>query len=284
MRYDHVNGLSNVIESENGRKITFNYPCPNDPYPCSPYTITLKRGTYYLEVYGAQGSNVSGTSHFATGGRGGYSSGVYKVEDIEQNIYLYVGATAEPIANPNKDVFNGGSRGIYIVDGPGGGATDFRTIKESLYSRIIVAGGGGGGFSNEDLHANGGSGGGYQGYAGESSKGFPQIPCVGSQYDCIEGFKNSEIYYPGSFGKGGGPYCGGGGGGYFGGGSTSCSGGGGGSGYVGGVLDHPIYKKQTINDINWGFGWAQLTIISITNTCSKDLFKGYCMIYIVLLM
>ena len=197
---------------------------------------------------------------------------------------MYIGGTTNSYAGQNADVFNGGSRGQNLNDGPGGGATDIRTIKDSLYSRIIVAGGGGGAYHRWDSQLRGGDGGGINGSIGEIYIYSSQIPCFGSQYECIEGVedKTYKEYHPGEFGKGGGAYCGGGGGGYFGGGSVNCSGGAGGSGYIGGVFDHPLYKQQTISGQNSGFGWARITQIKIINTCFKK--EGLTILYIFVLI
>ena len=266
IEYSHENKSALVIKSNDGRKITFYYPC-NSPFTCSPFTIQLTRGLYFLEVYGAQGGNRSIYGQSVQGGKGGYSSGLFSVVSNVQTLYLFIGATENAYANQQYDIFNGGGRGYGTNDGPGGGATDFRTIDglyedQSLFSRIIVAGG---------------SGGGNEGEPGESNEGC--IPCSGSQYSCINGKKVSQYYYEGTFGKGSGGHCGGGGGGYFGGGNTN-SGGAGGSGYIGGVFGNPFYKKLSLNGKNNGFGWAQITSISIKHTCKESSIFQFIYIFI----
>ena len=267
MEYSHENHNGKVVESKKKKKLTFYYPCET-AFECSPYELKLKRGLYFFEVYGAQGGNVTKDGQTTYGGKGGYSCGLYRIKDDEQILYLYIGGTSNSFDGQTKDIFNGGGKGLNIADGPGGGATDIRTIKgddyESLKSRIIVAGAGGGAF----VEGVGGNGGGLQGEIGQSKPNFPQIACVGTQSGCEGGkkFTNYQVYNEGSFGKGSGGYCGGGGGGYWGGGNVDCSGGSGGSGYIGGVFGHPPYQNTTKVGLNYGFGWAEITKVRLPNT------------------
>ena len=64
-----------------GQAIDFDYPCSSQT-DCSPYSISLPPGYYYLEAYGASGQTVSS----GIGGYGGYSSGVYHLNLIKINL------------------------------------------------------------------------------------------------------------------------------------------------------------------------------------------------------
>ena len=176
--------------------------------------MTLKRGTYKLEVWGPNGSGVYG-------GKGGYSAGNLTLENDTQ-LYIYTGGS---------NGYNGGGSPNNPV-GPangGGGATDIRIATDSLYARVIVAGGGGGGGQSS---GNGGVGGGLTGANGSGgANGGSQILGGSSTYCGTTG--------KGGFGSGGSSVScttaggGSGGGGWYGG-STDYSnyGGGGGSGWI----------------------------------------------------
>ena len=247
---------------------TFPYPCLT-PFECSPYAISLQKGTYYLEVYGAGGGNSSQNNKNIQGGKGGYSAGVYQVNKISQTLYLYVGGTSNSIDKPSQRTFNGGGYGNNKNDGFGGGGTDFRTIlgddENALKSRIIVAGGGGGAYDGGNYYSQGGSGGGENGNIVTKSNYIS--PCYGTQNGC-EGGSSSYSFCEGKLGVGGSGSHGGGGGGYFGGGCADV-GGGGGSGYIGGVFATSQYPKTTNSDANIGSGWAKITVISEFGICTQ---------------
>lgn len=90
-------------------------------------------GYYKFELWGAQGTGD------ATSGRGGYVSGIKKLNQGD-TFYVYVGSKNA------KGGWNGGGKGNSTYGG--GGATDIRIVSgdwdnyESLKSRIMVAGGG----------------------------------------------------------------------------------------------------------------------------------------------
>ena len=65
----------------------------NCPYSGSAKSITLPKGTYKLECWGAQGGNAgyySYTHSIANGGKGGYSTGVITLSS-SVIVYLYTG-------------------------------------------------------------------------------------------------------------------------------------------------------------------------------------------------
>lgn len=210
----------------------------NFDYTGAVQSVTLPKGTYKLECWGAQGGNRSQDSASATvtgSGLGGYSIGILTLTQLT-TCYIYVGGQGGMSSSTGnvkvEGGFNGGGFASHeSTDEPGnggGGATDVRIAQDSLYARIIVAGGGGG--SGED-NETGGYGGGETGGAGSGNTSLTQA----SQ---TSGGTNSF-----GFGLGGNTYNGGaGGGGWYGGASrysvssystgSDSEGGGGGSGYV----------------------------------------------------
>ena len=241
----------------------FTYPCP-ETFKCSPISLSISRGTYLFELWGAQGGDArivnSPNIRENSGGKGAYVSGEITLYS-KRNLYLYIGGKGEDQISTKTDVysrggFNGGGKGgIEPFDEPpessagGGGATDIRIIEgddiESYKSRIIVAAGGGGACSTNGTNSinydyRGGHGGKIEGITFNNiTKG---------------GHHNDETFFQGkdglsretSTGTPGGS-TGGGGGGYYGGDSIELSettqyyqlevGGAGGSSYVSGFKD-----------------------------------------------
>ena len=145
-------------------------------YTGSVQEITLPKGRYFLQCWGAQGGSVTGT-YSATGSKGGYSEGVLKL-DSEKTLYIFVGGQGTNYTSSASQTsttkinggWNGGGAGVRTSrhnssgkDGrsfprPGGGATDIALVSSnmsyssnvtnrssaSLLSRFIVAGGGAG--------------------------------------------------------------------------------------------------------------------------------------------
>ena len=203
----------------------------------TPYFISLKPGSYLLELWGADGASVDPS----TSSKGGYSAGYLKLNKTK-NIYVFVGEVGQKAkgnAQRSSNAFNGGGSCLtYTIENAecsgGGGASDFRIESKELSKRVLIAGGAGGnGYSyTKNVASNGGFGGGlvagdaYEGYnGGTKGKGANQT-------------SPGMSYFKGNFGFGGngtdaGGGCGGGGG-LFGGGAGLAygSGGGGGSGFA----------------------------------------------------
>lgn len=222
----------------------------NCPYSGSAKSITLPKGTYKLECWGAQGGS-RGTNSGA-GGKGGYSTGILT---LTADTILYLSAGGQGVSSTTSTTgdsagWNGGG-GAQYYGGGGGGASDVRIGQDSLYARVIVAGGGGGaqGRNSSTYAANGGAGGGtsgqYGGYMGTQPSGTNTVTNGGPPGTATSAGTAVNTTYgntSGSFGIGGNgglnstTTCGtgAGGGGWYGGGTGQYrySGGGGGSGYV----------------------------------------------------
>lgn len=220
-------------------------------YTGSVQEITLPKGTYRLECWGAQGGDANAT--YALGGRGGFASGVIKLIK-ETKIFVYVGQSGPVPASVgiSQPAFNGGGYGntssttsTYRVSS-GGGASDIRIGTDSLFARVIVAGAGGGsGYASTSQHCNGGVGGGETGGDGEKYSTYVNQGYGGTQTEGGgNGYATTDNY--GSFGQGGNDVTaskagGGGGGGWYGGGASDgyFCGAGGGSGFVWTGLNAP---------------------------------------------
>ena len=152
----------------------------NKTYSCtsSVQNDTLSKGTYTLEVWGAQGGNYNSSY---VGGKGGYSKGTLTLTG-DTNIYVYVGCQGSGHNSTVGGVSNGGFNGggsaktvyysnTYSYVTGGGGATDIRLNSDSLYSRVIVAGGGSGSSNKGSGYYGGGTTAGYgvSGYGATST-------------------------------------------------------------------------------------------------------------------
>lgn len=227
--------------------------------------VTLPKGEYKLEVWGAQG-------HGSYGGKGGHSTGTLKL-DKKTTLYIVTGGNGAS----NGSAYNGGG---YGRDG-GGGATHIATADGQLASLsgkkdsvLIVAGGGGGQGSDRGDSYGGGNGGGANqpGVTGRGGCGSPGTGGTlasggsGGRTGCGQagsgsfgqGGANTHIDNNGSGGAGGGYYGGGAGG-------HDCpryndyddSGAGGGSGYArSGLTD---VSGET--GVRMGNGAAQITVL-----------------------
>lgn len=123
----------------------------NFDYTGTVQTVTLPKGTYKLECWGAQGGYSSSNSgiEVGMGGKGGYSAGTITLNQ-KTLIYIYTGGVGSISGNGKADggFPNGGSSWASSTSegaGGGGGSSDIRIGTDSLYARVIVAGGGGGG-------------------------------------------------------------------------------------------------------------------------------------------
>ena len=252
-----------ILEEE---KYVLDYPCSNQS-DCFPYYITLSKGLYLIEVFGAQGGS-SGNY----GGKGGYASGLLRISSSSMSFYAFIGAKGtwaigKSGGQRTETAFNGGGSGYAYQDNQivssGGGGTDLRTNFDDYGSRIIVAGGGGGSgyhtYYTDDY--TGGDGGGVNGIASPSgAEGATE-------------FRPGQQPVPGGFGFGGNAQDGlsndacGGGGGYFGGaaGKSYAAGGGGGSGFINNSL---FTQSRFLTGINTGNGKIFISKVTKIITCS----------------
>ena len=172
----------------------------NFDYTGAVQAITLPKGIYKLECWGAQGGYSSSNSgiEVGMGGKGGYSVGTITL-DKKTPIYIYTGGVGNISGNGKADggFPNGGSSWASDTSegaGGGGGSSDIRIGTDSLHARVIVAGGGGGGGEDNET---GGYGGGETG--GASGSGTPGSQTAPSGYFGIGGHTS----YDGGGGGGG---------------------------------------------------------------------------------
>lgn len=224
--------------------------------------IVPESGEYRLEVWGASGGDgreVNTTNIIAnTGGKGGYTTGVYSLT-AGQKVYLYVGGQGEANSSTayrsfGKGGWNGGGNGgtdndgTYPESGAGGGGMshisfsnedDVVKDKFDTTSLLLLAGGGGGAGSQYGTKqiAFGGPAGGVKGKSynefskpGTQSSGY----LLGRGQDGISDYGSGFSSGAGTGGNGAGYY-----GGYWASGSYTSDyglndrvGGAGGSGYI----------------------------------------------------
>ena len=208
----------------------------NFGYTGAVQSVTLPKGTYKLECWGAQGGNCYWSGVERPGSLGGYSSGILKITS-KTNLFCYVGGAGErrTIVSMGGGGFNGGGHAYSYASsnpsGAGGGGSDIRIGTDSLYSRVIVAGGGGG--AGYDNSGNYGYGGGTVGGTQTVNSNSERQANGGSQTN--GGINKSGSTTSGAFGIGGNgtqQWTSGGGGGWYGGAGCYCDYAGGGSGYV----------------------------------------------------
>ena len=167
--------VTNILVKQAGKS----YPAGTEfdfAYTGTVQEITLPKGKYKLQCWGAQGGNVTGTYAIA-GSKGGYSEGVLTLAKTT-TLYIFVGGKGTNYTSSDtqtstsavKGGWNGGGAGVRTsiynsgdTDGMsfprgGGGATDISTVTSalsytsgrttrdsaSLLARCIVAGGGAG--------------------------------------------------------------------------------------------------------------------------------------------
>lgn len=207
----------------------------NCPYSGSSKTITLPKGKYRLECWGAQGGYRSSSS---CGGKGGYAKGTLTL--TADTVIILVAGGSGNTGGTDGGFNGGGKRSDYAG---GGGGSDIRIKTDNYLSRVIVAGGGGseggpsfhggygGGWNGEDVTAGFGSYGQGGTQTGNGSGSLSTDETSTSNYGGF-GFGGYGSYYRSGYG-------GAGGGGWYGGcgaypdrSGDDDRGGGGGSGYI----------------------------------------------------
>lgn len=213
----------------------------NYDYTGAVQTVTLPKGIYKLECWGAEGGYRSSSNY---SGYGGYSIGTITL-DKATTIYVYVGGSGNT-GGTNGGFNGGGKRNTY---NGGGGASDIRIGQDSLYARVIVAGGGGscGASTKEGMYGGGETGGSTTQNYGTGGYGGTQTGVSDSSWQTTSqststttqagayagfGFGGNGIYRSSGYGGAGGGGWYGGSGAYPDGSGDDDRGGGGGSGYV----------------------------------------------------
>lgn len=207
----------------------------NCPYSGSSKTITLPKGKYRLECWGAQGGYRSSSDY---GGKGGYARGTLTL--TADTVIILVAGGSGNTGGTNGGFNGGGKRDTYPG---GGGGSDVRIKNNNYLSRVIVAGGGG---SDGASNKPGGYGGGTSGKSATESYGsYGQGGTQTGNGSGSTSSSPSDNSNYGGFGFGGygshrsSGYGGAGGGGWYGGcgaypdsSGDDDRGGGGGSGYI----------------------------------------------------
>ncbi len=237
------------------------------PWTNGDYTVTLPKGEYKLELWGAQGGGGRGGSIFA--GYGGYTTAKFTVTDVASTIYIAVGGQGENSAlrnlaqgfsyggggyNGGGNVLGGGgSIPSGQTGGGGGGATHVATAPGILSSLsgnknsvLLVAGGGGYGHDSNEQNKFKGCGGGISGQDDANYGTYTAYTYGRGGTQTAGGTVDTNLIYSsdnilvtaGGFGQGGqggswGNGSGAGGGGWYGGSGGYIQGGGGGSGHIG---------------------------------------------------
>jgi phage minor structural protein len=221
--------------------------------------VVLDPGTYFIELWGAEGGYRPGYDR--AGGKGGYAKG--KIVLTEQTTFnVYVGGYPAD-GDAENGGFNGGGAGG-SRGGAGGGASDIRIGGMALTDRVMVAAGGGGAYSSGVAGAGGGL---------EGEPGTYNSDAGGKQTKGGIGDRN------GGFGLGGsryGAYYPGGGAGWYGGAAANFDSAGGGSSYIGAVLEGanmedvggeesfpkvPVLDGYTETGVSEGHGAVRISVL-----------------------
>ncbi len=169
----------------------------NFAYTGSVQTCTVCAGrTYRLEVWGAQGGNI--TSY--NGGRGGYSVGQLTPPQ-EAVLYIYVGGQGLMTSYSSYQMGGGGGASDFSIFGTAGDTT--WDEQRHFYSRLLVAGGGSGAGGWYGYN-NGAYGGGSSGADGaiSSNRGVNQYGGGASQIAGGGTYGSNPTYgAAGTFGK-----------------------------------------------------------------------------------
>lgn len=117
-------------------------------------SITLKKGIYKFECWGARGGSLSGTT---VGGYGGYVAGTIELK-ADTTYYLFVGGAGTNSPYTSRDYgsvvggaggYNGGGTGGGGAGAGGGGCTAIGTASTMANTTsIMIASGGGGAYSS----------------------------------------------------------------------------------------------------------------------------------------
>ena len=238
-------------------------------------SIYLGKGTYKLEVWGAQGGSYSSLNN---GGYGGYSSAEYTLTD-EDTLYIVVGGQG----SSSTGGYNGGGSGKL----GGGGATHIglksgllTSFSSDYSSNLLIVAGGGGGAGNDSGSGQSAAGAGGKG-GGANQAGTNGIANCGSigYGGTLSGGGAGGTRSSGSYSAGSGSF-GQGGNGYTASYTTNGSGGGGGGFYGGGgsIGDLPNYNDYDDSGAGGGSGYAntgKLNSGTISGTVGERAGNGF---------
>ena len=185
-------------------------------YSGNPVEVTLERGIYMFECWGAQGgTGCKDGKNVVPGGNGAYTTGTINIL-AKSTFFIYVGGqggapSCAKSSIGSKGWNGGGSGGEDYRDndspGGGGGATDIRVVNGNIYSRIMVAGGG----SGSAFGSYGAPGGTLNGFRKTNLELNDVTPSSTSQtngYSLGQGENGKKFNYIPSSGAGGGYYGG----------------------------------------------------------------------------
>lgn len=163
-------------------------------YTGSTQTISLPAGNYSIECWGADGGNANNGTTTMSGGKGGYSSGVF-TNTGTATFNVYVGG------------HGGNASGASNIGGGGGGMSDVAPAANTTLI-IIAAGGGGGATSGGASEAStGGDGGGLTGGSAIDGSGVSTGTAASGGSQTAGGVAQAGSYgvgSPGGYGYGGG--------------------------------------------------------------------------------
>ena len=274
--------LTCSLSSASGQT-TFSYTGVVQTYTVGPAVHSLS-----FDVQGASGGSEGSGLSGAGGGKGGRVQGNLSVAPGSV-LYMFVGGRGQGDV-PGTALHGGyngggGTNGIGLYGGTGGGASDIRTMNDTVTAtnRLVVAGGGGGAGLPPahslcySVAGKGGDGGGLIGQTGFYCAPDPTFGGRGGSQSAggyaagTLGADSSVIPHAGSLGQGGEIFyaaSGAGGGGYYGGGAGADGGGGGGSSYADSTVTTAVVHTQGYDSASDG-----LIIVSV-NCMIGDIIGG----------
>lgn len=164
-------------------------------YTGSTQTISLPAGNYSIQCWGADGGNATNGTTPMSGGKGGYSTGIF-TNTSTATFNVYAGG------------HGGNASGTSNIGGGGGGMSDI--VPASNTTLVIIAAGGGGGAtsgSSSSESSTGGGGGGLTGGTAIDGSGVSSGSAATGGSQSAGGSATAGSYgggSPGGYGYGGG--------------------------------------------------------------------------------
>jgi hypothetical protein len=163
-------------------------------YTGSTQTISLPPGNYSIQCWGADGGNATSSSTTTSGGKGGFSTGVFT-------------NTSTAIFNVYVGGHGGNASGASNLGGGGGGMSDIAPASNSTLIIIAAAGGGGAAAGSSSESSTGGAGGGLTGGTALDGSGVSSGAAATGGSQSAGGSATAGSYgggSPGGYGYGGG--------------------------------------------------------------------------------